>query len=115
MTTSAPASVAPSANAAASAGDVGPHVVAHDHRRGAGHLGVRAARRPGQRRVDLLGGQSPDVVRLEDGVDDVGIEVWHAPNPSQEQQTSWSEVADALHAHGSSPAALKVSLSSSTV
>ena len=73
-----------------------PHVVAHDHRRGAGHLGVRAARRPGQRRVDLLGGQTPDVVRLEDGVDDVRIQVWHAPNPSQEQQTSWSEVADGV-------------------
>ena len=75
MTTSAPASVAPSAKAAASAGEVGPHVVADDDRRRAGHLGVRAAGGAGQCGVDLLGSQASDVVGLEHRVDGRRVEL----------------------------------------
>ena len=84
-------------------------------RSGADHLDERGARRAGQLLVELVGDGAAHVVRLEDRVDVGRVQVWHAPNPSQEQQTSWSEAADALHTHGSSPAALKVSLSSRTV
>ena len=98
MTTSAPASVAPSANAPASAGRARPHVVARRPRSSAPVTWTkRPARSPGRASSSIWSGTVPaDVVRLEDGVDDVRIQVRHAPNPSQEQQTSWSVVADGV-------------------
>ncbi len=56
-----------------------PHVVADDDGGGAGHLGVRPPGRAGQRLVDLLRRQPPDVVRLEDGAH--GLAIWHGREP----------------------------------
>ena len=93
ITTSAPASPAPAANASGQPGRAGPHVVADDHGGGAGDLGVRPAGRAGQPLVDLLRRQPAHVVGLEDGAHDVRVAgAAHGRDPSSFQElgaSSW--------------------------
>ncbi len=67
--TSAPASVAPSMNAAASGSEDAAHVVSDDQLLRAGEMRERVTDPAHERLVDLRGIHAANVVRLEDSVE----------------------------------------------